>query len=83
VTPTLDLRLPDDVLEGLAERVAARIAQQLQQKPESPWLTTEEAAAYLRWPFQRIYKQNDLPRRKHGNRLMFRRDELDDYLDVL
>ncbi len=83
MTPTLDLRLPDDVLEGLAERVAARIAQQLQQKPESPWLTTEEAAAYLRWPVQRIYKQNDLPRRKHGNRLMFRRDELDDYLDVL
>ena len=48
MTTTLDLRLPDDVLDGLAERVAVRIAEQLQQKAESPWLTTEEAADYLR-----------------------------------
>jgi hypothetical protein len=28
----------------------------------------------------RLYKRRDLPRHKHGNRLMFHRDELDVFL---
>ena len=47
----------------------------------SPWLTLADAAAYLAWSRQRLYKRRDVPRYKHGARVMYRRDELDAFLE--
>jgi excisionase family DNA binding protein len=51
---------------------------------ESAWLTVRQAAEYLGWPVQRIYNKTRvgaIPHRKEGNRLMFSRAELEEWLD--
>jgi len=50
----------------------------------SPWLTAAEAAEYLRFPLKRIYnltQRQEIPHRKQDRRLLFRREELDAWLD--
>ena len=75
------LTLPDEVLDELVERVVARLA----PPPSSPWLYGADAAAgYLGWSVQRVYKHvHELPhyRPPGSSRLMFRRDELDRWLE--
>jgi excisionase family DNA binding protein len=47
-------------------------------------MSIETATAYLDWPKGRLYKlaaRGEIPHRKHGNRLLFRRDEIDAWLD--
>jgi excisionase family DNA binding protein len=75
------------LLEQLADRIAARIQTSLgapAQTPDgSPWLDIHAAAAYLRWPRQRLYKltaQGAIPHYKHEGRLVFHRAELDAWL---
>jgi excisionase family DNA binding protein len=51
----------------------------------SPWMTSQEAAEYLRFPGKRIYnltRSGDIPCRKQEGRLLFCRDELDAWLDT-
>jgi excisionase family DNA binding protein len=51
---------------------------------DSPWLTVPEAARYLGWPKGRLYKltaARDVPYRKHGSRILFQRQELDQWLN--
>ena len=46
----------------------------------SPWMTAEEAAAYLRCPTSRIRKltaTRELPCQRDGRRVLYHRDELD------
>src|SRR6478735_620939 len=53
-------------------------------KVETPYLDAGEAAAYLRFPRKRIYhltSRGDIPHRKQDGRLLFRRDELDHWMD--
>lgn len=77
------------LLDGLAERVAARVCERLVAHQEvadtsgSPWMGIEKAAAYLDWPKQRLYKLSasaEIPHYKHEGRLLFRSDELDRWL---
>jgi excisionase family DNA binding protein len=75
-------------LEQLAELIARHLAElQYEQRPEaeepSPWMGIENAAAYLDWPKQRLYKltaQSAIPHYKHDGRLLFHRHELDHWL---
>jgi excisionase family DNA binding protein len=72
--------------EQISERVADQIVAQLAERDngnESPWLSIDAAAAHLDWPKQRLYKltaQGAIPHYKHDGRLLFRRDELDQWL---
>jgi excisionase family DNA binding protein len=77
-----------DALERLVEQTVQRVlAEQQHTEPaseeRSPWMSTQSAAAYLDWPSQRLYKLTacgEIPHYKHEGRLLFRRDELDAWL---
>jgi hypothetical protein len=51
----LSVRLPDDFLEQVAQRVAEILAPRFEPAPASPYMTIQEAAGYLRCNPQRIY----------------------------
>jgi len=75
--------LRPDVVEVIAQRAVAIVAETAGATP-SPWLTVEEAAEYLRWSKHRVYKhvgKDGIPHRKHGGRLLFHRQELDEWLE--
>jgi len=49
----------------------------------SPWLSAEQAAAYLQCPLSRVRKltmTGDLPHEHDGRRVLYHRDELDKYV---
>lgn len=76
--------LPDAVVE-IAQRAAEIVLAQLaeREQPVSPYLTVEEAAAYLRCSRQRVddlLSQRRLTRVKEGARTLIRRNEIDDWL---
>lgn len=80
-------RALDQLVELIAERLVARqqqlVAEREQDGERSPWLSIESAARYLDWPRQRLYKlsaSGAIPHYKHERRLIFRRDELDEWL---
>jgi excisionase family DNA binding protein len=83
----LTLHLPDELLEALAERVAALLGEREAAAPlESPWLDFEAARAYLRFSRDQLYKltaARAIPFRKKrdGHGLLFHRDELDQWLE--
>ena len=79
------------LLELLADKVARRVlaATRSDTRPEvgetggSPWMSVATAAAYLDWPRQRLYKltaQGAIPHYKQDGRLLFNRQELDQWL---
>jgi excisionase family DNA binding protein len=74
-------------LAELVDRFAEAVAERLYVPAEpqgSPWMTIDEVAEYLRWPKTRVQKltaANAMPCRRHGRRILYRRDELDDWLD--
>ena len=80
----------DALVEQLADAVAARLAPILAEhqatapEPRTPWLSAEQAAAYLGdAPVSRIYdlvQTKRLPRHSDGRRLVLHRDDLDNYL---
>jgi excisionase family DNA binding protein len=77
----------DYLAERLAEALAPRLASDGQAaagEQHSPWMGIERAAAYLDWPKQRLYKlsaSGAIPHYKQEGRLLFRRDELDGWLE--
>ena len=76
---SLELHLDPRDLERLAELVAER----LERKPE-PWIGVRDAAEHLGCRPQRIYNlvhARAIPHRKDGSRVLFRRSELDAWLD--
>jgi excisionase family DNA binding protein len=78
--------LLDYLAERLAEVLAPRLASEAQAAGEqrSPWMGIEQTAAYLDWPKQRLYKlsaSGAIPHYKQEGRLLFRRDELDAWLE--
>ena len=78
----LALELPDDLVEALAVRVAELLAAR-DHAPE-PWIGVEQAAEHLACPRSRIYalaSAGRIPHRKDSARLLFRRAELDDWLE--
>jgi excisionase family DNA binding protein len=85
----------DAALEALLELLADKLAQRLLRATQaatggeagettgSPWMSVATAAAYLDWPRQRLYKltaQGAIPHCKHDGRLLFNRQELDQWL---
>jgi excisionase family DNA binding protein len=85
----LALVVPDELLQDLAERTAALVAARLPpaRGPESPWLDLEGALTYLGFSRDRLYKltaARAIPFRKKrdGQGLLFRRDELDRWVEA-
>lgn len=77
----LTVELSDEQLEAIAERAAQIVLDR--QTDLSPWLNTQQAADYLACTTDRLYdlKQvGHIPYYKDGSRLLFRRDELDEWL---
>ncbi len=79
------LTLPAEAIEAIAERAAELVLTELRRSDAttSPWLAGAQAAAdHLGVSRARIYKQlAAIPHHRHGARLMFRRDELDQWLE--
>jgi excisionase family DNA binding protein len=74
------------VPEGFVEQVAARVAEILgarEPQPE-PWVGVGAAAEHLACPRSRVYalvSARRIPHRRDGSRLLFRRSELDAWLE--
>lgn len=83
----LNLHVPEELLDALAELVAARVGEQLATRVESLWLDFEGAREYLRFSQDQLYKltaARAIPFRKRrgGQGLLFHRDELDRWLQA-
>ena len=82
----LALMLPPALLEVIVEQVVERLAQDERCATE-PWVGVADAAAHLGCKPQRIYDlvcrrtTSGIPHRKEGSRLLFRRSELDRWID--
>jgi excisionase family DNA binding protein len=78
------LELSQEMLEAIAHEVAKILTAQA-TPARSGWLTAAQAAEHLGWSTQRVYKltaAGAIPHRKHGQRLLFDRDELDAWLET-
>jgi excisionase family DNA binding protein len=84
----LNLAIPDELLERLAEQITDRL-QHTPREPnlpsESPWLTFAQACVYLGLSRNALYKltaARAIPCRKKqgGQGLRFHRDELDQWM---
>ena len=79
---TLALELPEDILDAIAQRAAAILADKTAATPE-PWLTVDQAAAHMGISVSQLYtlcsqrNRNGLPIVKEGSRSYFRASELD------
>ena len=83
----LSLHVPDELLQALAELVAACVGEQLSIRVQSPWLDFEGAREYLHFSRDQLYKltaARAIPFRKRrgGQGLLFHRDELDRGLET-
>ena len=81
----LALTVPASLIELIASRVAALIADRLPTDEASAYFTVEQAADYLACPKSRVYDLVKLRRVRHyrdGRRILFRREDLDAALDV-
>lgn len=80
--PTLVLRLPEETVEQIAGRVA-EILGDAPGKAQEGWLDVSAAAAHLACSRSRMYglvHRRAVPHHRDGSRLLFRRDELDDWV---
>ena len=81
----LSITLPAHLVEEVAHRVATIVTAEINTtRTTTPYMTVAEAAEYLRWPKERIYKltaARAIPHAKHEGRILFRRDVLDAWLD--
>lgn len=80
----LAVPIPAELVDAIAHRVADELAERmaLGDATASPWLTLEEAAAYLRMPKDTLYKRTaEIPHTKQGGRIRFRREELDAWME--
>jgi excisionase family DNA binding protein len=72
---TISLALDERTVAEIARKVAVELG-----TPTEPWLTVEQAAAYLACPTSRIYALVSTRRLEHakdGRRVLFRREWLD------
>lgn len=68
----------------LVELIDSRVALALEGKTEDPWMNAEDAATYMRCTRSRIYDLIQLGRltpTKEGQRVLFRRSQLEAYLE--
>jgi excisionase family DNA binding protein len=93
-TSPIEVTVPQELLEQLARRVADLIRRDTTDEAcmsgegaESPWMTVRQAAAYLGCSRHTIYRHTAakaIPHRKRrdGQGLLFRRDELDRWIEA-
>lgn len=82
----LAFSIPDEVLDTIADRVAARVLEQLDQQrtgDADAWMTLKQCAAYVGMSEEALRKRRDLPRTRWGGRLLFRRSTVNAFLDSL
>lgn len=76
------IEIPDELIE----RIARRAAELLAERPaEDRWLNVAEAAEHIRAKPQRLYalvSARRIPFHKDGSRLLFRRSEIDAWLEA-
>ena len=80
-SPTLQVQAPDELVDAIADRVLELL--EARGDIDRP-MTVDEAADYLRCKPQRIYDLvhvDQLVPLRDGRRLLFRRRELDGYLE--
>ena len=73
----------DELLNDLAARIAAQIPAPAANPEPSPWLDADGAAARIGCGKRRIYDlagANRIPVHREGARLLFHRDELDEWI---
>lgn len=81
----LALPFPEQLVDVIAERVAERLAGRAPATGPEPWIGVAEAARHLDCEPKRIYdlkSQRRIPFRKDGSRVLFRRSDLDAYLEA-
>jgi len=75
--------LPPALVEALADQVADRLAERI-APPAEPYIDVDGAAEYLACGKKRIYElkeQQKIAAYEDGRRLLFRRSDLDAYLE--
>jgi excisionase family DNA binding protein len=76
--------LDDEALSTLADRLAPMLAPRISPREQPPsWLNVQHAAEHLACPRSRIYalvSMRRMPHHKDGSRLLFRREELDEWV---
>jgi excisionase family DNA binding protein len=84
----LELPVPADLIEAIAERVADIVVDRLADQPRgsgsSVWMRSGEAAQYLGWSRSAVYDRvarKAMPHYKVDGMLLFRRNELDAWLE--
>jgi excisionase family DNA binding protein len=80
---TFALELPPALIEQIAQRAAAIVAEQ-QTSVAPRWLNTEQAARYIAASPGRVHdlvQLRKLSPRRDGRRLLFRSSDLDAYLE--
>jgi excisionase family DNA binding protein len=81
----VELALSAAALDAIAVRVADLLADRHASTGPEPWIGVEDAAHHLACSPKRIYDlkaQGRVPHRKDGSRVLFRRSDLDAYLDA-
>jgi hypothetical protein len=68
----------DALVAAIADAVALRFVSA--GASESPWMTRLEASEYLRLPVSRLEKDRRVPCHKDGGRVLYHRDELNEYV---
>jgi excisionase family DNA binding protein len=84
ITVTLPAGTAPDAVQAHVTALTGCPSTPGQRNSSSPYMTAEEAATYLRFPKKRIYSltsRSEIPHRKQDGRLIFRRDELDHWMD--
>ena len=79
VRATIEIKVPAEVIETIAESVASQLGERLRAQPEK-WIGVQEASAHLACPKSRIYdlvSARRVPHERDGSRLLFRRSDLD------
>ena len=85
---TLGLELFDSLVESIAKRVESSINPSSSEKTASsanPFMSVREAADFLRIRPSTIYlwvSENKIPHSKIGSRLLFKREELDQFVQA-
>lgn len=74
------LTLPPEWLAALVDAVADRVRAQIESRDRSPWLTRAAAAEYLSVPVSRLEKDRTVPCHRWEGRVLYNRDELDEWL---
>lgn len=83
-TGRVTLAMPPELVDSIVDLAVSRVRAELTRAAHDPWLTVQEAAAYLRCKPKRIYDLSESGRlrtAKDGRRSLFRRSWLDAALE--